>query len=108
MSNNLFIIYRLDKKTDRDSIERAVHSLGNSTPIFSDAWYVNGIEDAEEAVKRISSWMTDKDHLLVIDSAKDVCLWFNLDEKVARRIQQNWRMDLSKTNQSPEPQEAKH
>lgn len=103
MGHNLFIFYELNAANIAD-VERAVKSLGNSTPIFSGVWYVNGIENAEEAIKRISSWMTDKDHLLVVDSASDIALWYNLDEVTAQRIRQNWRMDISKGTQNNIPQ----
>jgi hypothetical protein len=100
MGHNLFIHYLLDPKTSEASIVRAVSSLGNSTPIFPGLWYVNGIEDAKEALKRVSSWMTDKDRLVVVDAANNECLWFNMDEKLAQRIRQNWRMDISKDAKS--------
>lgn len=101
MGHNLFINYQLNSQSKRADIERAITSLGNSTQLFSGLWYINATEDAQEALKRISSWMTEKDQLLVVDAATNQCLWFNLDEKLAQRIRQNWRMDISRDKEAP-------
>ena len=107
MGHNLFIYYRLDQTNKQAKVDRAIASLGNSTDLFPGLWYVNGTEDAQEALKRISSWMTDRDRLVVVDAANDICLWFNLDEKRAQRIRQNWRMDLA-LKKEPESEEPQH
>lgn len=112
MGHNLFIFYQLNAANISD-VERAVKSLGNTTPVFSGMWYVNASENAEEALKRISSWMTEKDHLLVVDSATNTALWYNLDETLAQRIRQNWHMDLTQPLKAtpelaPESEEKPH
>lgn len=91
----------MNSQSKRADIERAITSLGNSASLFPGLWYVNATEDAQETLKRISSWMTDKDQLLVVDAATNQCLWFNLEEKLAQRIRQNWRMDISRGKEAP-------
>lgn len=96
MPNNLFITYEVAEHTDsaerREQIEQVVQSFGNSTPLFGNSWYVNAPMSAEEAVRRLSRFLTEEDSVVIADTSNNESTWFNLPEKRARRIVQNWKM----------------
>ncbi len=93
MPNNLLISYEIDSNQEREEkIQKSVEMLGNSTPLFNGTWYVNSQHSLKEAVNHVSHLMTDQDKLVIVDSSKNECVWYNLSESQARRIAQNWKM----------------
>ena len=91
--NNLFISYALDNKEENiEHVDKAIESLGNSTKLHESCWYVNSPENADAAIKRISRFLTEKDTLIVSDTSNDETTWFNLEDKRAQRVRQNWNM----------------
>lgn len=91
--NNLFISFQLNNPdTNNDTIEQFVASLGNSTNLFSGCWYVNSPLSASDAIKKISRLLSKEDVLVIADTNNNEGTWFNLEEKRAQRIRQNWRM----------------
>jgi hypothetical protein len=91
--NNLFISYELnDSKENLENIDKAIQALGNSTKLHNSCWYVNSPENAENAIKHISRFLTDQDVLIVSDTSNDETTWFNLEEKLEQRVRQNWKM----------------
>ena len=93
MNYNLFIFYQLTTNKE-EPVLKSIQSLGNITRLGNGFWYVNGNTGAEEALKRISSWMTQQDSALVVDAANNEVFWYNLDDTRAQRIRQNWDMGL--------------
>lgn len=93
MPNNLFITYEVANHTEsKERLDQAIQSFGNSTPLLSNAWYVNSPLSAEEAVRRLSNLLTEEDSLVIADTSNNESTWFNMPEKKARRIVQNWKM----------------
>lgn len=91
--NNLFISYKLnDTSLNLERLDKAIATLGNSTKLHDTCWYVNSPQTASEAIKRISPNLTDKDILIVSDTSNNESTWFNLEDKRAQRVRQNWKM----------------
>ncbi len=91
--NNLFISFELnDVEENIAPVEKAIESLGNSTKLHNSCWYVNSPENVDDAIKRISKFLKEKDTLIISDTSNDASTWFNLEEKRAQRIRQNWKM----------------
>ena len=93
MPNNLFFSYELAEQEERkEKLDKAIQSMGNATPLTSSSWYVNSPLTAHEATRRLSGLLTDEDTLVIADTSNDQSSWFNLEEKKARRVTQNWKM----------------
>ena len=75
-----------------ETVDKAIESLGNSTKLHSNCWYVNSPENVGDAIKRISRFLTEEDTLVVSDTSNDETTWFNLEDKRAQRVRQNWKM----------------
>lgn len=91
--NNLFISYKLnDTSLNLERLDKTIASLGNSTKLHDTCWYVNSPQNASEAMKHISQNLTDKDILIVSDTSNNESTWFNLEDKRAQRVRQNWKM----------------
>ena len=91
--NNLFITYQLTEEGEhKDELEKAVASMGNSTQLHATCWYVNSEHDTAKAIKYLSGFLSKEDILIVVDTSNEKSVWFNLDEKRAQRITQNWIM----------------
>jgi predicted proteasome-type protease len=93
MNFNLFIQYNILAANEKVLIN-SIQKLGNVTRIDNGFWYVNSTVDANEAIKRLASWVTDKDRVMVIDASNNQVFWYNLDDVKAQRIRQNWTMAL--------------
>lgn len=94
--HNLFIIYHLDSINDNgDRANRACQTLGNSTPLFDNCWYINSPYDSQVAIKKIGGAFGPKDQVVIINTLNDSCTWLGIGEKEALRVQQNWNMKLS-------------
>jgi len=71
--NNLFISYQLDEaEKNLEQVDKAIASLGNSTKLHNGCWYVNSPEN--------------------VDASNNETTWFNLEDKRAQRVRQNWKM----------------
>ncbi|AJQ94184.1 hypothetical protein [Gynuella sunshinyii] len=93
MPNNLFFSYELAEQENRkEQLDKAIQNMGNSTPLTNNCWYVNSPLTADEATRQLSRYLTDEDILVVADTSNDQSAWFNLEEKKARRVTQNWKM----------------
>ena len=91
--NNLFISYKLnDTALNLEPVDKAIASLGNSTKLHDTCWYVNSQQTANDAIKRISKNLTEKDVLVVSDTSNNETTWFNLEDKRAQRVRQNWKL----------------
>lgn len=92
MPNNLFFSYELAESEQQAKLDKAIQSLGNATPLTKQSWYVNSPLTAQDAVRKVSGLLTEKDTLIVADTSNNESVWFNLEEKKARRVTQNWKM----------------
>jgi hypothetical protein len=91
--NNLFISYQLNEsEKNLEQVDKAIESLGNSTKLHNNCWYVNSPENAADAIKRVSRFLTEEDTLVVSDASNNETTWFNLEDKRAQRVRQNWKM----------------
>ena len=93
MPNNLLISYKVeDNELNGQKIRDSIQSLGNSTELFDNTWYVNSPRNSDEAMKTISSTLTKKDSVVIINGSDNTTVWANIGEKEAQRVRQNWRM----------------
>ncbi len=95
MSNNLFISYELSENTENEEMLcKLISSLGNSTPLLNNCWYINSPHSAQEALNIIGRALKKEDKLIVANTSTDSSVWAGLEEKEAQRIRQNWKMML--------------
>ncbi|QEY18572.1 hypothetical protein D0C16_22860 [Cellvibrio sp. KY-GH-1] len=93
--HNLFISYELTSpETNGERVKRACRSLGNSTPLVANNWYVNSQFNADEALRRIGGAFGEGDRLIIANTKTDSVVWLGLGEREAQRIRQNWNMSL--------------
>ena len=93
MPNNLFISFKVNNnELNGEKIRDSIQSLGNSTKLFENSWYVNSPSSTDEAMKTIGSTLTKDDSVVICNCSDNTTVWANIGEKEAQRVRQNWRM----------------
>ena len=91
--NNLFISYHLNApEANQEKVDKAIEMLGNSTRLHPGCWYVNSQHSVDKAIKHMRQVLTEEDTLIIADTSNDESTWFNLEDKRAQRVRQNWKM----------------
>lgn len=103
MSNNLFICFDDTKAiANPDALKQTIQSLGNITQLIHNVWYVNSRFNAEEAIKILSRGYPESDKvLMVINATTDSVTWMGLADYPAKRINQNWKMNIPSVKLNP-------
>ncbi|ODB95157.1 hypothetical protein A3197_17505 [Candidatus Thiodiazotropha endoloripes] len=92
MWNNLFISYEINNsELDQSKLTSAIESLGNSTQIHENCWYVNSPKNASEAADLMNRVVSEDDIVIVANTTTDSATWLNLEEKREIRLKQNWK-----------------
>lgn len=92
MWNNLFISYEIkNSEQDRSKLTSAIESLGNSTQLHDNCWYVNSPKNATEAADLVNRFIGEGDIVIVANTTTDSATWLNLEEKREVRVKQNWK-----------------
>ena len=95
MSNNLFISYELSETNENEEMLcKLMSSLGNSTPLLNNCWYINSPQTAQEALNILGRALTKDDKIIIANTSTDSSVWAGIDEKEAQCIRQNWKMML--------------
>ncbi|WP_071932410.1 hypothetical protein [Candidatus Thiodiazotropha endoloripes] len=92
MWNNLFISYEINNsEVDQSKLTSAIESLGNSTQLHENCWYVNSPKNASEAADLMNRVVSEDDIVIVANTTTDSATWLNLEEKREIRLKQNWK-----------------
>lgn len=94
MSNNLFISFTCSDEKEEETLKKAVATLGNSTNIHDNFWYINSPHKALDALKLLGRNLSENTTMVIADTNSDTAVWHNLDEKLSTRITQNWKMKI--------------
>lgn len=90
--NNLFISYDLKNPGQNyEQVIKAIKSLGAWASVQYSLWYVSSAYSARQAAEIVHRAQDTNDSLIVIDTTNNDAVWYNVDQKVAQFMQQQWQ-----------------